>query len=74
MSTNRTVVYLVAIETVARAESLDRRENLVLKPLSTLEVRLAGAEVFKELPHEGTHRRALFGRSNPDSAIDVMVK
>jgi hypothetical protein len=74
VSTNRTVVDLVAGEPVPRAELPKRREHLVLEALPALEVGLTAVEIGQELANERTDGGAQFGGANPRTPILVLVQ
>jgi len=62
-------VHLIAGQPVARAETAEACQHLVLESTTTLELRLGGSNVGQELADQGADRRVLLGR--PDSGTTV---
>lgn len=65
-------MYLVALEAIASAEAIQRRECRLLKRLESGELGSASVEIAQVLSHEGAHRPALLGRTNARAPIHVV--
>src|SRR6266508_3846432 len=72
VSTNRTVVELVAVEAVACAEAANLGLDLLLLGLKPGELSLAPGQRAQVLSDESAGGGAAFGGANPRVAIDVV--
>jgi hypothetical protein len=72
VSTNRTVVELVAVEAVARAESFDLALDLLVLGLEPAEPRLPTGERAQVLANERADRSPTLGGSDPGVTVDVV--
>src|SRR6266540_7534033 len=72
VSTNRTVVELVAVEAVACAEAADLALDLLLLGLEPGELCLAPGQRAQVLANERADRGASLGGSDPRVAVDVV--
>lgn len=72
MSANRTPVQLVAIEPVARAETIDPLLHASLLGLEPRELVLALRERAQIFGDERAHRAAALGRADSRGAVDVL--
>ena len=72
MSTNRTVVELVAVDAVARAESSDLTLDLLLLGLEPGELRVPPSERAQVLAYERADRGAALGGADPRVVVDVI--
>jgi len=63
-------VDVAARQAIVGAEASHRGENLVLKPLPPLEIRLFLSELRQELAHEGGQRGIALGRLDAGAPID----
>src|SRR4029453_16079359 len=72
VSMNRTVVELVAVGAVARAEPLDLLLDLLLLDLEPGELRLPPRQRAQVLADQGADRGPTLGSSDPGAAVDVV--
>jgi len=70
VSTNRTLVKLVAVQAVGCSEAVDFGEDLFLLGHEPLELAFRVAERGEVLRDQGAHRVALLGRPDPVLAVD----
>ena len=72
MSTNRTLVELVAAETVSPPKPLDFGEDLTLQGLQSRELGLALLERAQIVRHQRADRAPVFSGTDPRRPIDVL--
>ena len=72
MSTNRTIVHLVAVQPVAGAEIADPGLDLALQRLQPGELIHSPGHLLKESHDQRAHRRVTLRSGDPGIAIDVI--
>src|SRR5215216_5636395 len=72
VSTNRTVVELVAVEAVACAEAADLALDLLLLGLEPGELRSSPRQRAQILANQRADRGAAFGGADPRVAVDIV--
>jgi len=72
VSTNRTVVDILAIQTVAGSKGLDRFDGPLLQPFTPFEVALAFGELDQKSAHQRRNRSLLLRRPDTSASMDLI--
>jgi hypothetical protein len=72
VSTNRTVVDILAIQTVAGPKSSDRFDGPLLQPFTPFEIALAFGELDQESAHQRRNRSLLLRRPDTSASMDFI--